>query len=80
MESHWFLSAPPHCRYLPPEVTLLEISHFEVFSSMGLLDAGSDLSPYVVAQATVGGLTARFRVRLEVGRNVTVVMDETPAA
>lgn len=80
VETKWYRTAPVDYRAGPPDVRLLRVEDFHVFTSQGGIGTGKYLAPFLVAEATVGPFKATFRVRLEVGRGDLVMMDETAAA
>lgn len=77
VETKWYLTSPEKNNKTPPDVKVLAIEDREVFTSMGMMAAGSRMEPHLICETTVAGQTARFLVLLEAGRIGCLIESET---
>ena len=61
-EHHWYKTAPARFKTGEPEVKMLEIKMLEVSSLMG----PSYMTPCLIFSATVGGITEKFSMRVDI--------------
>lgn len=78
-ETKWYTSAPAHLKELPPVVTFERIEDFPIYVSVGGLDGNSYPAPFAVFSTTLGEFKGTFRMRLDIGAQGAVMMDEADA-
>ena len=61
-DHHWYKTAPARFKTGEPEVKMLEIKMLEVSSLMG----PSYMTPCLIFSATVGGITEKFSMRIDI--------------
>ena len=61
-EHHWYKTAPARFKMGEPEVKMIEIKMLEMSSLMG----PSYMTPCLIFSATVGGITEKFSMRIDI--------------
>ena len=61
-EHHWYKTAPARFKTGEPEIKMLEVKMLEVSSLMG----PSYMTPCLIFSATVGGITEKFSMRIDI--------------
>lgn len=74
--SRWFRTAPAKHRLEEPPVRFTGIEHHKVYTSQGGVGSGAYDAPFLCGVTEVGGISATFRLRLDIGRGGFVIEEQ----